>query len=299
MLPRLEDTFGELLLAAFGAVAAPVADPTYDAVYDHVFKYAANPSYLPWMTAMRYIPKNNANLQDLVEIVEDSMITTLAFTIPAPGLMMADMAVQGRVPSSAKEPNFGTLNGGYTFVTFEDGDSIPISCVGGVTVDGNPLPSVGATITVMNGLTTPQQEYVIGSYYPDDFIPITRSLQVRLMHKIDDLDLYQKLLINKVGTSAPAVSDDWSPAPFYAPLIIEAKSPVNIGTDTVSPGRNDTPYSIKFTAQKVYWQVRAPVPLTAGQFLVQEYIGTVVEPAAGDYATVTLRNARATQYATP
>lgn len=295
-IPRLQDNFGLLLKGLLGAVEAPVQDGTYDGVYDHVFHPdMANTAALPWMTWMKYIPADDAGNNDLVEVGEDCKIASMQLAIPAAGLMTAQVGVVGRIPGHGFEPDFLTLEGGYTFNDFEDADSIALSCTGSLTVNAVPVKSTGVMIEFGNNLTN-QEERIVGSYFLDDITTLSRVMTIRLIQKWNDPTLYAQAMYEALGASGAAALSPWSPVPFTAPISLVVQSPGNIGSTAIAPGKNDTPYFIQIDAPEVDWTVQTSPALGPGNLVMQEFIGVVKVPSAGNFVDVTLRNERSTTY---
>jgi hypothetical protein len=273
--PRLEDDFGWLLYAALGTASS--SETAESGVFKHVFKYGADDTVLPWMEFVKYVP---GATEALIERGVDCKITSLAFTVPQSGIVQAELGIVGRVPSLEEDP---TVDGSYG--SFENSESVPISPKGSIQVDSEDMPATGAVISIANNLTSPQQEMIIGEYHPDDFVPLSRQVEVRFTHKWPDADLYQKIL---TGTAS---GETWSPAPFYADVEIVSESPANI------PGKNQ-PYKMRFYAQRVAWRADGPPELRGGDIIQQNYVGIVNEPESGDYAVVEVWN-EATSYIWP
>jgi len=65
--PRLQDTVGWLLYGLMGNVNSTVDNP-----HNHVFGFASEPSYVPWMSFRKHIPRKEGNVDtDLGQIYKD------------------------------------------------------------------------------------------------------------------------------------------------------------------------------------------------------------------------------------
>lgn len=272
--PRLEGDFGWLLLGVLGEGSDGGSGSGGDTgVYKHVFTFADDSSYIPWMQVEKYIP---GQVEALLERGIDCKLTQLGFTVPQSGLVVAEPVWVGRVPSWVEDP---TLPGIYE--DFEGPSSVPISARGSLTINSVALPAVGATITIANNLTSPQQEMIIGEYYPDDFVPLSRAVQIRFTYKWADPDFYQQIMANS------ASGLEWAPPVFYGPADLTVESPGNIPTKTV-------PYSLRVFAQNVSWAADGPPQLQGGNIIAQDYIGTVNDNNGGEYFRAELVNTQAT-----
>lgn len=270
--PRLESDFGWLLYGALGWASSGSGGES--GVYHHIFKHnPTDDNILQWLEFVKFVP---GETETLIERGIDCKITSLVFTVPQSGLVQAEMAIVGRVPELEEDP---TIGGGYG--SFEQAGSVPISSRGSIMVDGVDMPATGAVISIQNNLTSPQQEMIIGEYHPDDFVPLSRQVEVRFTHKWPDPDLYQKIL---TGSSA---GTDWSPAPFYAPVEIITESPANIPTKS-------QPYKLRFYAANVAWRADGPPELRGGDIIQQNYVGIVNENVGSDYVLFEVWNTQAT-----
>lgn len=268
--PRLEGDFGWLLYAAMGTASSGSGGEA--GVYKHVFKHGVDDTILPWLEFVKYVPGQD---ETFLETGQDCKLTSLVFTVPQSGLVQAELGILGRVPVLDEDP---TIGGAYG--DFEHAESVPISSRGSIQVDGVDMPATGAVVSIANNLTSPQQEMIIGEYHPDDYVPLSRQIEVRFTHKWPNADLYQKIL---TGT---ADGTDWSPAPFYADCEIIVESPANIPT-------KNQPYKLRFYAENVAWRADGPPELRGGDIIQQNYVGIVNENPSGDYATVEVWNTQA------
>jgi hypothetical protein len=269
LTPRLEGDFGWLLHAAFGSASSGATAES--GVYKHIFCFNTDPELLPWMQVMKYIP---GSVEKLLEVGTDCKLAQLAFTIPQSGIVVAEPVFVGRIPTWEEDPS---LTG---YGAFEGPESVPVSMKGSLMIDSVEMPVVGATVTIANNVTTPQQEMIIGSYNPDDFVPLSRALQIRFTYKWADPDFYQKVMTGAVGAT------DWSPAPFYGPADITVESPGNI------TGKNQ-PWSLRIVASKINWHADGPPQLSGGNIIAQDYVGTANDNDGGEYCRIEMVNTQA------
>lgn len=292
IIPRIEDNFGWLLEATLGAVTS-VTGARYTAsgfvsdvtgVNSHLFHFdPVDSSAQPWLAVRRTIP--NSDGTNLGEVGWDCKVGSLRVNVPAGGLMNARMGIVGRAFKQESPA-------AWTYAeAFEDSKSIPQGMRGSLKVGPTALPITGLSIEIMNGLSTPQQEMIIGSFNPDDFVALYRGCTLRAVYKWANPDLYQQILMGGAGNF------NWDSSPFITQTSgsvrafqAEFWSPVNIaGSSPLQP------YKMKIFANKVSWQFdQAGVELAAGEILMLPFIGTVLDPADGsDYFQIAIENAAA------
>jgi hypothetical protein len=282
LIPRMK-TAGILLYGAMGAKAT-TADSAFGTsntgVYTHKFTFdTSNPASQPWMSFRKMTPGNVAS-NNYGETGFDCKINALRLTFPARGKMAMRVSVVGRDFVLDDASSWTWANSTY------DGTSlIPEVGRGYMKIGGTEYPSIGAQLDIVNGLTTPDDEMVIGDFNPDDFIAQTRSAVIRTTYKWENEDLYRAIL---TGT---ATGTDWNSLPFFTgsgsndavELFFEAPGQVPGAATAVN-------YGIKIRAEKVAWQVKGAPALQAGGIVVLNLIGTVVQPDSGDYLTVEIIN---------
>ncbi len=290
LLPRVENVLGFLLYAACGNVSSQTGKDldgiTATAVNSHIFRFdTADSAFQPWLAVRRMIPGSVA-ANKLGESGYDCKVANLSMVFPASGKPMFNVGIVGRNWIMEENPTWTWNN------TFEDSGSIPESCTGYVTAGSDSPKILQASIDLVNGLTTPQQEMILGSYNPDDFVALSRAMSIRIMTKWEDPDLYQKVMTNSAAGTA------WSSTPFRTTgsgptwgFKLELRSPTQIPTS--SPARN---FAMQIRCQDVVWLPEGPPRMQAGGFLTQGYVGTVLVPASGDYCQIGLQNT-ATAYA--
>ncbi len=277
--PRLEGDLGWLLYAALGT-ASTLADTPEAGINQHVFFHALDDTDLPWLAVYKYIP-GGADDEDIMVKGLDCKITTMAFVLPQSGLVQANVGVVGREP--AWEGPTPASPATSDFDPYEGPGSTPIASRGSFQLDGSDLPATGAVIEISNGLTTPKEERILGSYFPDDFVPRSRYVQIRFTYKWENPALCREIMTGAVDGTA------WSPIPKYTPFAAEVQSPGNIPTLA-------NPYSLRFEADRVHWRTAGPPQLAGGGMVVQNYIGLVNEAVSGlsaDYVRVILENEQA------
>lgn len=281
---RLENSIGPLIYAATGhhseIAAVPGTTPKIN-----VFKPAADESFLPLLAIRKYTPAQvNTGTDGITEYGIDCIVSSLTINVPQMGTLKAEFNFLGRKPI-AVDGETSTGN------AYEDGKSLALSCLGSVDLPNfaSYLPGgvgtggkfSGAQIIIVNQTTTPQQEMIIGSYYPDRFMPIARAATIRMSYKWPDAKLYRYLLYDPPSSGQRT----WTPVVFTSPVTITSSSAASVPSFT---GPTST-YQFKFTADKVEWRMSSPA--LAGQQMVQvELEGTVVENPGNDVYKIEIRN---------
>ena len=295
LIPRAENVLGILLYAALGNVQS-YSDQVYDpssggktvgtpdstGVNTHIFRF--NPStsfFLPWLACRKFVP-GATTAENYGEVYQDAMVGNFRLDIRSSGLLGASLSIQNR---AVTYPSVSDVNAWTYANSTEDSTSAPLSNNGSLTIGGEEYPITQMTVELANQLTTPQQEMVVGSNHPDSFVPLSRSLTIRIVVKWNNPDLYRQILtgstIGEVWDTAPFIVDTSGDveafnATFYAPN--------NIGSTSY-------PYMLAITANRIVAQIDgAGVELQAGNIVQVPYTITVLEPASGDYCRFVLHN---------
>jgi len=167
----------------------------------------------------------------------------------------------------------------------EDYTSVPLTCDVDAyltlpTYSAAELPITALGVQFVNNVTSPQQEMIIGSQYPDDFAVVSRSMVLTATLKWSDPDLYQAIYTN--STSGTAFSQVVYTTDFKAMV----KSPGNITGQAQKWG-------LEVNAGSVAWQTDGPIRLSGGNMLSVNLQGQVLDPSSGDYAQFVIINAQA------
>lgn len=290
LIPRVEDSIGWLLEAALG-VASSVADSTYTAsgfvpgptgVNAHLFRFKPDDSsFQPWIAVRRTIPNSDGTSDG--EVGYDCKVGSLRINVPAGGLMNARLGIVGRAFFSEDPVSWSYAE------SFEGSESIPQGMRGSLKLAGQPLPVTGLSIEISNGLSTPQQEMIIGEFNPDDFVALYRGCTIRAVYKWANADLYEKILYGGVGNVV------WSSEPFITKTVgTDRAFQAEFWASTDIPGSSPAqPYKMKIFANKVAWQFDAAgIELQAGEILMLPFVGTVLDTGDGsDYFQIAIENA--------
>lgn len=274
-IPRLEADLGWLLGGLMGA-----SDSNEDTgsigtgKYFHDFTFDTDPTSLPWFTVHKFVPSSANMFEDVL----DCKIARLRLTIPQAGPVAARLDMVGRSPTWPESPS-------WTEDTMDDGDSFPVAGATGAflklpTFSASAIAATGAIIEMTNMMTTPQQELVIGSQYPDDFVVLQRAATIRFVYKWEDPALCRAIM---TGSTSGVTS--WTPNVYTSDF--QAKV---LSTDTTALG-GDEAFALQVDAAKVSWEPNGPIRLVGNNILAQEFVGTALEPASGDYFRIQLKNA--------
>lgn len=284
--PRLENTFGWLLLGAAGLATFTtdknLQGTTVTGFYSHTFNFSTVAGYVPWMSFRKLIP-GASSTEYLGESYEDCKIVSLALALPNDGPVNARVDVLGRTV----EFNDAAESWSYENAEFEDYESIPISCVTGGYIevpDGTVLPITQATVTLANQPLDIRQEKVYGSPYLEDVTVIGRQLSVDMICKWTDPELYLSILTGSTtGTNLV-----WTAAPWVQSLDILSLS----SRDAVT----GQPYQLRVEAPSVMYQIVGGIRLAGNGAVMMRIQGTALAPSTGNYYKISLGNTRNTVY---
>lgn len=301
LIPRMASFLGLVLRLGLGNVTSQedaiwnTSTDSFDTggsisgVNAHRFLFDPNRSfYLPWFAYRKSIP-GATNADTYGEVTQDCKISGISLNIPAAGLLGMTVDIQGRkshFPLSA-EVNAWT----YANQT-EDALSAVHAGKGSFLVGGEKVPVTQASIELTNGLTQPQQEMVVGDPHPDDYVPLNRAMQIRIVYKWENPEFYRKILTGAVSER------DWDFIPFTQDTAGGSKAfEATFQSPGAIPGATDAagdpvPYELKVIANRVVWQLdRGGIELQAGSIIQVPYVGTVLEPADGEeYLEVIVHN---------
>ena len=270
LIPRLEDEIGWLMYALTGKHSYTSGFPEAG-LTTHVFTMDSTDYLaLKYLTVRRTFPApvgGNASGEQCI----DAKIAAAVFTFAAAARMTARMTVYGR------EPSFSDSIGGWAWAGEpEGGESIAVASNEDHShfklpeFQAGELPSQLVRVSFGNQLTTPQQEFIIGSAYPADVVALYRNIAIEAVYQWEDEDLYLQL----VAAGGSGATIPWSPQVYYSDFTVKAASGGKI------TGKN-YPYSLEIKCPKVYWFPSAP-PEIAGVNLIQlPMTGIVARPSTG------------------
>ena len=276
-IPRLVDDLGWLLHGLLGNIAT--VGPA-GGVYTHTFKFPTVQTDRKWMNIRKWVPASTNYAED----VQDCILARMQVTLPQAGPVTMRLDAVGRSPTFEENPT-------WSEETIDVGSSFPVV---GTTGSYIKLPNfdtadqlaTGCIIEYVNLLTTPQQEFVIGSQYPDDFAILQRAATFRWVYKWEDPDLCRAIM-----TGAASGVTAWTPEVFTSNFEARVEG---TDDDVIGSTAAQQPFRLTFKADNVSWEPNGPIRLMGNNILAQEYVGTALEPTgANEYFEVELENAEA------
>lgn len=274
-IPR-PTNIGMLLMGALGS-SGGTPTTNGDGSYSHVFSLPVDQFDAPYYT-IRSSPGGIWGEQ-----LQDCRVAGLVFSFTGARFVEAAAMFVGGLPT------MNIAMTGWDVQTYLDSGPQFLSPVSDIELPSGEQAKV-LSGSIAFGLQIPMEEqYIVGSYSPDDFAINQRSAVITLNLKIDDKDLYEKIMYDPVGTVSAWTADVYKEGDLKLDLI----SPEAAGSDTGGV----TPYSLSFdfqtTDDNIVWSA-APIAMRAGRQVVMQVTGTVLGGA--DPITATLTNQRSTAY---
>jgi hypothetical protein len=253
-------TLGHFIMGALGTSAAPVAAGTSATAKKHVFKLDKTKTFdAPYYT-VRSAPGNLWGEQ-----FEDSRISAFMLQWRAASFLRATAAFQGGKPSKVATTLWSPdakVDGGPAFLS-------PVATIALPT--GTSLKVLSGSFTA--GMAIPlQEQWIVGSYFPDAQDITSRAYALSLNVKIDDATLYGKLIYDPAGGS------DWTVNLMREAdinIVFKSDVPADAATDP------DTDYSLTIKANgqnaasgkaNIVWSAQ-PVGTRAGGQIVMNITG--------------------------
>ncbi|MFM8321737.1 MAG: hypothetical protein ACKOC5_12560 [Chloroflexota bacterium] len=259
----------------------------YDGSYTHTFKL--NPADMfaaPfWTVRSQLAIGKNASFG---EQFKDVRINMLGLEFRAPGFMNATTSLIGGEPSPVDASTWDGLahvDSGPQFIT-SVGEKIKIDGSAGLSVLGGSFAAASAIPL--------DEQYVVGSYFPEGLEIVNRSFGINLIVKLPDEALYRKMMYD------PGLGSQWAAEILRdARLLFEMKSDqdaaaVRLSTDT----RDARPYAFRVAGNglagdqaNMAWAM-APVGTRAQRQITAQLTGTFMaspDPTF-DPVTITLVN---------
>lgn len=264
--PRMENVFGWLLYAMTGKASLSEDDPV-EGCNTHIFTPdSSDHGYLPWLTIHKWIPGSTA-ADALGEIMQDCKIGRATFMLAAMAPLTVQLGIVGRIPTLVEQPSWSYVN------DYEDAASVPSGNQGYFKLpsfSANAMPTPSVEVTLINTLSAerPENEIMVGDYYPDDIVPMGRGLTLRWRYKWEDPDFYQSIMTGAVdGTT-------WTCETY--------QSSAHVRLATCSYITGTTPYAFEIYVPEMTFSMAGPVRLAGNNILYTDMIGMVEEPASDD-----------------
>jgi hypothetical protein len=299
MIPRMDNRFGWLLLAAMGDVST-VADTKAEnlailggvhgadaGINSHLFWFRSDDQFfVPWVTARRLLPHTTAASR-VGETYQDGHVASLTITAGSAAPVRADLAMLARVKQTSSvfdyDPSWGSQ-------VYDDFWKFGVtSCDGHFKVENVEFDVTAVSITVANNLLPPQESLRIGTLHPKDFPNLTRSATVTCTFLVSDWDLYVSTF---VGAAVSATDSDIACTIYRADIDVMLASQEKItGTE---------PYRIQIlsnpTENNAAWTVQ-PVRIVPNRPLVVNATCTITAVEGSGWEThplfVVLQNDKA------
>lgn len=294
--PRLEDVFGWLMYAGVGQHAVN-ATPVESGVYRHLFYPPDDFCDMKWLQIRKYIPDGcEATEENLGEMGQDCRLMGMQFTLAPAAILTSQLTMVGRIPkfwvgTASADPTDWSSDEAY-INDFEEYPSVPLAHQGSVilggardfdvtslatTTGGDAQKATAMQISIVNQYTRPQEEMIIGSPYPDDFVLTRQIATITWTYKWQNNDLYLELMSGEAGTTHDALID-WSPTVHEESIEAVVDSPADISGRT-------SPYKLRFFAPKCTWQAQGPPTLIGGGWLSLQFQGVAQRDTSVDSDT--------------
>lgn len=292
IIPRLDNRFGWLLLAAMGDVST-VSDVTIAqhlagsgttaGVNTHIFNfYASDQYFVPWLTFRRELPHPTAANQ-LGEESQDGKIRTLTLNIAAAAPVTCDIDAIAR----SKQSNYDfEFDPGWT-ATYDDLDDFAVAnCDGHFKVEGTAFKVTNVAVTLTNQLLPANQSIHVGSIDPLDFPTLGRMMTITATILVEDYGLY-------VSTFSGVTNDGATDANASC-IVYKADVDVMVASQTYITGSE--PFRLRVVSNtaenNVAWQVR-PIRVQANRPIVLQVTANVLATATGYPVSIYLQNDKA------
>lgn len=269
MLPRLTNVIGWLMYGGCGQLSNLNNTPEAG-MYRHRFMPADSPSDMKWMSVRKYIPGANAASDDMGEVVRDCRVVSQRYVVNPASIISAQFGFVGRQPYL--DPTAASGEWSYSNA-YEPYGAVPLGNKGSFKL---PLGSAerkatNVVVDIANAYTTPQEELIVGDYYPDDFILQRQTFSITWVFKWKDANLYDWIVTNNATPGGGGLTS-WSPVVYDSDCELICESPGNIS------GKSN-PYRLRFYAQQMCWQSRGSPRLVGGGWLALPFVGTALEQA--------------------
>jgi hypothetical protein len=250
-IPR-PSSLGKLLMGALGQVTSTL-HPTATLATDHVFELGGDQFAAPYYT----IRSSPGALWG--EVMRDMRVSGLSLSWEGANFLRGSASFVGGLPAKAVTTAWAPstyLDSGPQFISpisdIELPTSTDVKCLSGSFTAGMAIPM--------------DQQWIVGSYSPDDFDITSRAFAVSLLLKITDGALYSRMTYDPAGTDA-----------WVADMMREANFKLQFNSPTMAEGAH--PYQLTIAgnggsgaAANVVWTA-SPIGLRPGQQIVMAVTG--------------------------
>jgi len=258
------------LPAVSGATITIKANPT--GAHTHVFQLGPDQFAAPYFT-LRSSPADMWGEQ-----YQDCRVSALALAFKGADFVRGSVGFAGGLPTPVSKDTWNVapkVDGGPQLIAPVSDIELPVS---------TNLKVLSGAITA--GMAIPlDEQWIVGSYSPDDFDILSRSFALTYNVKITDAALYSKIMYDPAGGSAWA-TDMFREAAIKLDLVSDSKI-----------GETNVPYRVQFRGNglngskaNVVWSA-APIAMRAGKQIVMTITGVfLADPMAGEPITAILTN---------
>jgi len=253
----------------FGALGDVDTTDNLDGSYTHDFTLDSTDQF-----AAPYFTVRSAPGFLLGEQFQDSRVANLAINFAGARFVDGAYTIIGGLPKTVSTATWTPA----TYV--DDGPQFL-----GPTSDPIELPT-GTAIKVLSGsfvigMNIPlDEQWVIGSYTPDDFDINQRTMVITFNVKITDAALYKKMMYDPDGGS------DWTASLFQ-------EGDIKLNLESPDEAATGVPYALDVnlntTDDNCIWSA-APIALRAGRQVIMSVTGVVTNVNTGDPITISLTN---------
>ena len=173
MNPRLENVVGWLMYAACGKIS-DVEDTPEAGMYRHILTPPDHTYDMPWMSLRRLIPGATGTSDNLGEPLLDCRCVGMRLACAPGAILTSAFTFVGREPKLS-ETGVDSWTWGNTYETYP---SVPLAHQGSLKIGGSENKATNLVIDLVNSYTSPQEELIIGSPYPDSASTCFRSASV-------------------------------------------------------------------------------------------------------------------------
>jgi len=260
---------------AFLGVTGNVASvDNADGSYTHTFTLGSDQFSAPYWTGRQDI----GGLKG--EQLQDLRFNSLALAWRGARFVTGQVGLVGGLPTPVATTAWDALSkvdSGPQFIaplgTIELPTSSALKVIGGSFVATSAIPM--------------DEQWIVGSYQPDDFSIVQRAYALQMAVKIESGDLYSQMMYDPDGGSA-----------WVAKVMREANFVLSF--DSPIEAAAGVPYSFAIAANgesgdnaNVTWTAQ-PIVLNAGRQIILNITGTfLADPLAGDPITLSLTNQEA------
>jgi len=218
------------------------------------------------------------------ETFQDMRVAALGFNWKAADYLRATVGLVGGLPTPSVPMTLWTPD------TYLDKGPQFLATLGVVEIpEATAVKCLRGSFTI--GLDIPMDEqWIVGSYFPDDFAINSRAAVISLLLKIESETLYKKLAYDPASGSA-----------WVADVMREGS--IHLSFDSDIDAGTDVPYSLQVKGNglstseaNIVWTI-SPIGLRAGKQVTAVVTGTfLASPTAAEAITVELVNKQTTAY---